>query len=554
MTRVFPNEIKGIERDCLLMAREKWISGEFSSAKKILQDILNKPSSDLVRLVTQLELGYLIEDSENYPEALEHLELAKKIAEDLNNEYYRAWAMVGLTRVALRQDYFDRAFSLIEQVKEIFERVSASNLGYHAIQGHLGHYYMTLGEYKQTIDVVTDSVENLNAIDHLEPFEKVVLARLYNILAITHQYLGNLDAAIMAHEKGFEIASKATKLGYRTRMAMTSNNMGEAYRLQGKYTKALECYNRALRINQAIGVSRGAGIAIQNMGLVLTARGEYKKAAEYFERALEFKEESSSPTELAIFIGDMAAHEHLRGDVDKALQLFEHSIQSYMKLGSETELVINLYRYSGVLLELGNFSRAEVILREAEELAIKHKSRYESLLCKMRRATLNQSMNNFGKAKVLLWEVLDGAEEISSGQLAISASLALAENALYRYQRSWEEELLNEAKELVTKAVTLARIEKLPIVIGQTLLLQAMLAKEHFEYQKAYDQLTQVSLLAEEYDLSRLNEKANQQLKHLKRVQFIEKRAVDETLKEDISILEAIKYLKQCQRLLDTRK
>ncbi len=81
--------------------------------------------------------------------------------------------------------------------------------------------------------------------------------------------------------------------------------MGVVYHSRGEYDRAIECYERQLRISEELGDRGGIAIAIGNMGLVYASRGEYDRAIECYERQLRIAEELGDRSGIAIAIGNM---------------------------------------------------------------------------------------------------------------------------------------------------------------------------------------------------------------------------------------------------------
>ena len=64
-------------------------------------------------------------------------------------------------------------------------------------------------------------------------------------------------------------------------MATTYNNMGNVYVSQGQYDKALEMYNKSLKISlAALGEDHPDVATTYNMGEVYRSQGQYDKALE----------------------------------------------------------------------------------------------------------------------------------------------------------------------------------------------------------------------------------------------------------------------------------
>jgi tetratricopeptide (TPR) repeat protein len=72
-------------------------------------------------------------------------------------------------------------------------------------------------------------------------------------------------------------------------IATSYNNIGEVYRKQSDYGKAMEYYFKALEIDKKLLVEEHSDTATyyNNIGLVYHEQGDYDKALEYYQKALE---------------------------------------------------------------------------------------------------------------------------------------------------------------------------------------------------------------------------------------------------------------------------
>jgi tetratricopeptide (TPR) repeat protein len=79
--------------------------------------------------------------------------------------------------------------------------------------------------------------------------------------------------------------------------AITINNMGGAYSYKGQYDRAIELYERALRIQEATLGEMHASTAgtISSMGTAYGEKGQYDRATALTERALHICRSALGP-------------------------------------------------------------------------------------------------------------------------------------------------------------------------------------------------------------------------------------------------------------------
>ncbi len=70
-------------------------------------------------------------------------------------------------------------------------------------------------------------------------------------------------------------------------IAASLNNVGEIYRLQGDYERALENYNKAVLINKTNNYLDNLAINLSNIGLIYSEKGQTQEAVDYFTQSVE---------------------------------------------------------------------------------------------------------------------------------------------------------------------------------------------------------------------------------------------------------------------------
>ncbi|MEQ8871308.1 MAG: tetratricopeptide repeat protein, partial [Roseovarius sp.] len=69
----------------------------------------------------------------------------------------------------------------------------------------------------------------------------------------------------------------------------TLNNIGSVYDDLGEKQQALEYYQQALPLSQAVGDRAREATTLNNIGLVYSDLGEKQQALEYFQQALPLR-------------------------------------------------------------------------------------------------------------------------------------------------------------------------------------------------------------------------------------------------------------------------
>jgi tetratricopeptide (TPR) repeat protein len=81
--------------------------------------------------------------------------------------------------------------------------------------------------------------------------------------------------------------------------------MGAIYKDQGDYPKALDYYQRILKIMEEKGAKWRIATSINNIGVIYDAQGDYPKALDYYQRSLKIMEEIGDKKGIAMSLNNM---------------------------------------------------------------------------------------------------------------------------------------------------------------------------------------------------------------------------------------------------------
>lgn len=190
--------------------------------------------------------------------------------------------------------------------------------------------------------------------------------RLQNSLGMAYSFAANYSEALKCH---FESLAAMEKLDNKQWVSISLFNIGLVYYKIEDPVKALEYYNRAYKLKQALNYTEAMDLLLTNMGLCYTQTGDYAAARKYVEMGLAVCKENC---DVVVKIQG----EYALGVVHflfKKMELAEeHFLKSY-HLSKETEdsryQFDNIIMLSKIYQADGRLHEAEQYLKEAEDLA-----------------------------------------------------------------------------------------------------------------------------------------------------------------------------------------
>ena len=197
------------------------------------------------------------------------------------------------------------------------------------------------------------------------------------------QSVTDLKMAVEKYEQALRIF-EAVK--FDEGIAVVANNVGVIYSDWGKHDKAVHYYEKSLAIKRKLKDPGGEGRTLNNLGLVYSDWGQYDKAVEYYEKSLILSRDLRDSRGEGRTLNNLGMVYSAWGQYDKAAEYYEKSLAMFRELR-------DLKREGSILNNLGlvysNWGQYDKAVKCYEKsLAIKRElkdSRGEA-----------QTLNNFG--------------------------------------------------------------------------------------------------------------------------------------------------------------
>jgi tetratricopeptide (TPR) repeat protein len=270
---------------------------------------------------------------------------------------------------------------LCELTERMRKETSSSYKGWH----RLSKLMMQLGQFnkaEELYDILLQQTDNEGEKAHL----------FYQLGWIKNDQ-GKYSEAIEFYEKVLEIRQRTLSADHPD-LANSYNNIGLVYDNIGEYSKAVSYYEKALEIKEKTLSPNHSDLAssYNNMGLAYKNMGEYSKALSYYEKDFEISQKNlpANHPELAISYNNMGNLYDNMGEYSKALSYYEKDLEICQKSlpADHPDLATSYHNMGNVYDNMGEYSKALSYYEKA--LEIKQKVLPEN------HSSLSTSYNNIG--------------------------------------------------------------------------------------------------------------------------------------------------------------
>lgn len=302
-------------------------------------------------------------------------------------------------------------------------------------------------------------------------------------------------------------------------MSKTLNNIGVMYSNLGDFPKAMGYHQRSLRMKEEIADTNGMAGAMNNIGLIYMNQGDHPKALSYFQQSLKIKEHYSDNRGIAQICNNIGLIYMRQGEYFEAKECFSRSLNICEEISDKRGLAGILSNIGLIYMNQDNYIQALEYYRQSlvikEELS--DKKGMAATYNNMGEIYMNQ--DDFPKAMEYYQKSLDIYEEISDkkGLAGILTNIGRINNLQNNHRQAiiW----CNKGLEVA---------EEINIIEEQKNACQCL-----YETYKAMDN----GILALEYHerISLLDDslQANETAKKLKQMEFAKQVMADSLLQEE---------------------
>ena len=185
--------------------------------------------------------------------------------------------------------------------------------------------------------------------------DQVGIAVVWNQSGLVRFLQADYDAALQRYEKAMAICEA---LGENDCLTSSLAGIGNVNLWRGDYARATEYFRKQLAVSEAWGNKGRIAVSLTNLGVAQQNQGNYSQALDYHRRSLSILESIGDKTTLPAVLNRIGNINVMRGDLDVAMQYFEKTVALFESIGNKAG-VANGFNNIGVVQKMrGDYGSA----------------------------------------------------------------------------------------------------------------------------------------------------------------------------------------------------
>lgn len=452
-----------------------------------------------IKLYIQLSKDLLSEKPEKSLEiALKTQDLIKNRA----NDRYKALSLMQIANCQIQLFKKDEALENINLAIAIFQQIGNE---YDLSEAFCikGNVYESLTEYAKAIELFNIS---LNFAQKLSNYKEISNCHLN--LGMVYYKVDNLDKAFENFNKTLKIDSLTNN---KEGLAKVYVNIGMLYNQKGDYQKCLEYYNKSYPLLIELNNKRELAKLLVNIGNVYSQLKEYSKAMINYRHSIQIKQKIHDNIGIANTYNNIGVLFMQMNKKDSVLHYLNTALKTYLQLDDKRSIAMSYGNIGAVYRSMGRETEALIYLNKAIELRLKIDDIKGAGRSYLSIGYLYDSKNNLHKSIYYYKKALECGEKSKDERLMMESFLKLSSiyekqnnftKALQYYQKYHTsfDSIYNHQKQkqlldLQTKYETVQKDNEIKLLNNQNEINSLNIEKTRFQLQKQKTLITIVSII-----------------------------------------------------------
>jgi len=234
-----------------------------------LKTVLKTAQEDTLKVKTLNQLGGVLLNSNDYPNAMRYARASLDLSEKLlyKRGEGKAYALIGVI-YEFESDYPNALKNFATSVKIMEDLGDKRSVG--DSYSDMGVIYLDMGNYPEALK---STLLSLRIREELR--DSLGIGRCYGNIGNIYELQGNYEEALKNNLTAYKIFKDVNALGS---VGRSLGNIGNIYAIQGNYAEALKCQREALQIKIKVGNKISLAYSYGNLGSVFNSIADKKRA------------------------------------------------------------------------------------------------------------------------------------------------------------------------------------------------------------------------------------------------------------------------------------
>lgn len=228
--------------------------------------------------------------------------------------------------------------------------------------------YISKGFLYSKPDTAIILSQELLRFGEAQPYPKAK-AMAYILIGVANYIQSDYLKALDSYQRSLKIYEET---GDKKGMASSLNNIGLIYYNQANYLQSLDYFQRSLKIDEEAGNKERTAKTLNNIGRIYQNQGDYPQSLDYYRRSLKIDEEAGDQEGIAASLNNIGTIYVIQGEYPQALDYFQRVLKIFEEKGDKKGIGYALGNIGAIYQNQSDYPRAlnyyQHSLKIAEEI------------------------------------------------------------------------------------------------------------------------------------------------------------------------------------------
>lgn len=279
-----------------------------------------------------------------------------------------------------------------------------------------------------------ESCNDLMFLRKSKPYVYINLGYYFELMGLADSALNQYSKAVLSASKNLDTVA----------LAMSYNNLASVYTDAGEYSKALDFYFRALKLQELSGILPGQAASLNNIGYIYQTQEEYDLAVSFYSRSLSVKKQLEDYRGMGYSYNNIGFIFAKQNQIDSAFFYYQKSEEAWAEIEFHpgfTKLYMNM---SDLHFSKKNYSAADSLLIKALYHSNVIGSDFSNNIIFNKRAYIKLEQNELDSALILGTHAYKYSKLSGYPMLTRDAAQLLTE--VYSRKKNWGQAFLFQSE------------------------------------------------------------------------------------------------------------